>query len=120
VLNSPVSDSCNQRVANNVNNGIPTAGKPETTTLLVKFVCNIPACATNPTFIGIRDAQPPFIILTFSGSQLFTLDPGTFNIFVLSAIGIVFSGDCVEHGGLDAFVTINAGQHLTCNIITTP
>ncbi len=46
---SPVSDSCNQRAANNINNGVPkTAVTPETTgTLLVKFVCNIPICATS-------------------------------------------------------------------------
>jgi hypothetical protein len=38
--NSPVSDSCNQRAANNVNNGVPkTAVTSETTgTLLVRHL----------------------------------------------------------------------------------
>ena len=115
--NSPVSDSCNQRAANNVNNGVPkTAVTSETTgTLLVRFVCNIPACATFPSIIIIQSANPQRDILTFtvSGSQLVTLDPGPFAIAVISVIGQDRSGDC-DIG------TIKAGQHLTCYIITAP
>jgi hypothetical protein len=114
---SPVSDSCNQRAANNVNNGAPkTAVTPETTgTLLVKFVCNIPICATSSSVIIISsaNAQPDILTFTVSGSQLVTLDPGTFSILVISVIGQDRSGDC-DIG------TIKAGQHLTCTIIAAP
>ena len=126
---SPVSDSCNQSAANNVNNGVPkTAVTPETTgTLLVKFVCNIPLCASAPPSVidifspnGVN-AQQDNLIFTVSGSQLVTLDPGTFNIFALSAVGTEgFSGDCVQHGSGVAVVTIKAGQHLTCTFIAAP
>jgi hypothetical protein len=123
---SPVSNSCNQSAANNVNNGIPTtAVTPETTgTLLVKFVYNIPACATAlPSRIDIfgGNAQPDTLTFTISGNQLVTLDPGTFTILAFSAVGTEgFSGDCVEHSSNDASVTIKAGQHLTCTIIAAP
>jgi hypothetical protein len=114
---SPVSNSCNQSAANNVNNGVPkTAVTPETTgTLLVKFVCNIPICATSRSVIIISsaNAQPDILTFTVSGSQLVTLDPGTFAILVISVIGQDRSGDC-DIG------TIKAGQHLTCTIIAAP
>ena len=89
---SPVSGSCNQNAANNVNNGVPkTAVTPERTgTLLVKFVCDIPACATAlPSRIDIfgGNAQPDTLTFTVSGSQLVTLDPGTFTILAFSAVG---------------------------------
>ena len=115
--NSPVLGSCNQNAANNVNNGVPkTAVTPETTgTLLVKFVCNIPICATSRSVIIISsaNAQPDILTFTVSGSQLVTLDPGTFAILVISVIGQDRSGDC-DIG------TIKAGQHLTCTIIAAP
>jgi hypothetical protein len=92
---------------------------PETTgTLLVKFVCNIPACATaRPSVIIFNgaNAQPDILTFTVSGSQLVTLDPGTFSILVLSEIGGDASGDCDI--GIN---TIKAGQHLTCTIIAAP
>jgi hypothetical protein len=114
--NSPVLGSCNQNAANNVNNGVPkTAATPERTgTLLVKFVCDIPACATAlPSRIDISggNAQPDTLTFTVSGSQLVTIDPGTFTILAFSAVGTEgFSGDCVEHNSLDASVTIRQGN----------
>ena len=115
---SPVSNSCNQRAANNASNGVSkTAVTPERTgTLLVKFVCDIPVCATAlPSLIIISsaNAQPDTLTFTVSGSQLVTLDPGPFAIAVISVIGQDRSGDC-DIG------TIKAGQHLTCTIIAAP
>jgi archaellum component FlaG (FlaF/FlaG flagellin family) len=115
---SPVSGSCDQSAANNVNNGVPkSAVTPETTgTLLVRFVCNNPICATaRPSIVIIVSASTPPVSLTFtvSGSQLVTLNPGDFRILVLSEIGQDRSGDC-DIG------TIKAGQHLTCTIIAAP
>jgi hypothetical protein len=113
---SPVSNSCNQSAANIVSNGVSkTAVTPERTgTLLVKFVCDIPACATAlPSRIDIfgGNAQPDTLTFTVSGSQLVTFDPGTFTILAFSAVGTeVFSGDCVEHNSLDASVTIRQGN----------
>jgi archaellum component FlaG (FlaF/FlaG flagellin family) len=117
---SPVSNSCNQSAANNVNNGVPrTTGTPETTgTLLIKFVCNIPECATGlPSIVVIsgNNPQPDTLTFTVSGSQLVTLDPGTFRVLVISAIGTGLSGDC----GLDNN-PIRTGQHLTCTVIAAP
>ena len=83
---------------------------------MVKFVCNIPVCATaRPSVIIINsaNAQPDILTFTVSGSQLVTLDPGPFRILVLSVIGQDRSGDC-DIG------TIKAGQHLTCTIIAAP
>ena len=115
---SPVSSSCNQQSTNNVNTGVPkTAVTPETTgTLLVRFVCNNPICATaRPSIVIIVSASTPPVSLTFtvSGSQLVTLNPGTFDVLVISEIGQDRSGDC-DIG------TIKAGQHLTCTIIAAP
>ena len=78
---------------------------------MVKFVCNIPICATSSSVIIISsaNAQPDILTFTVSGSQLVTLDPGTFSILVISVIGQDRSGDC-DIG------TIKAGQHLTCTI----
>jgi hypothetical protein len=91
---------------------------------LVKFVCNIPLCAAAPPSVidifGLNggNAQPDILTYTVSGSQLVTLDPGTFGLFALSAVGIEgFSGDCMAHGSGDAVVTIKAGQHLMCTFI---
>jgi len=119
-VDSPVSDSCNQRAANNASNGVSkTAVTPERTgTLLVKFVCDIPVCATAlPSLIIISsaNAQPDTLTFTVSGSQLVTLDPGTFRLLVLSEIGTDLSGDCGVGDN-----TIRAGQHLTCTIIAAP
>jgi hypothetical protein len=96
---SPVSNSCNQSAANIVSNGVSkTAVTPERTgTLLVKFVCDIPVCATAlPSLIIISsaNAQPDTLTFTVSGSRLVTLDPGTFRLLVLSEIGTDLSGDC--------------------------
>ena len=109
-----------RNAANNVNNGVPkTAVTPEITgTLLVKFVCNIPVCATAPPsviIIASANAQRDILTFTVSGSQLVTLDPGTFRILVLSAIGSDLSGDCDIGSN-----TIKAGQHLTCTILAAP
>ena len=120
---SPVVGSCNQSAANNVNNGVPkSAVTPETTgTLLVRFVCNNPICATaRPSIVIIVSASTPPVSLTFtvSGSQLVTLNPGTFDVLVLSEIGQDRTGDCgVSSLGTS---TIKAGQHLTCTIIAAP
>jgi hypothetical protein len=43
---SPVSDSCNQRSANSVNNGVPTAGTPGP--LLINELCFGSGCSILP------------------------------------------------------------------------
>jgi len=55
--NSPVSNSCNQRAANNVNNGVPRTGgaaAPTTGTLIINKVCVTSTgggpCPGNPSF----------------------------------------------------------------------
>ena len=68
-VDSTVSDSCNQRAANNASNGVSkTAVTPERTgTLLVKFVCDIPVCATAlPSLIIISSANAQPDTLTFT------------------------------------------------------
>jgi hypothetical protein len=84
---------------------------------LVRFVCNNPICVNaRPSVIIINsaNAQPVFLTFTVSGSQLVTLNSGTFNIGVLSEVGSDTS-DCFFGSG-----TIKAGQHLTCTIIAAP
>jgi hypothetical protein len=66
---SPVSNSCNQSAANIVSNGVSkTAVTPERTgTLLVKFVCDIPVCATalqSLIIISSANAQPDTLTFT--------------------------------------------------------
>ncbi|HEY7080557.1 MAG TPA: hypothetical protein VH500_12705 [Nitrososphaeraceae archaeon] len=85
---------------------------------MIKFICNIPICATAPPSVVVVsgvNAQPDILTFTVSGSQLVTLDAGTFRVLVLSAIGTGLSGDC----GLDDN-PIRAGQHLTCTVIAAP
>jgi hypothetical protein len=57
---SPVSDSCNQRAENNINNGVTrtggTSGNPSTGTLLIRKSCVISgggSCPGNP-FLNIQ------------------------------------------------------------------
>ena len=85
---STVSDSCNQSAANNVNNGVPTAGKPETTELywLIKSVSIhvVEAAAFEITVTG-NNPQPQDFTLRGGESQSVTLGPGS---FVILDIGI--------------------------------
>ncbi len=118
---STVSDSCNQQSTNNVNNGVPTAGKPGTTTLLVK-TCNLPdpICVQLSFMIVIagNNPQPSSFSLRGGDSQLVTLDAGNFVITSFSPTrNNVFSGDCIQTNRFQATGTISAGQHLTCTIL---
>ena len=121
--NSKVSDSCNQRVANNVNNGIPktrgASGNPQTTgTLTVRKVCvTIGGAGTcNPSFnvqVSGNNPSPSSFSLTDGGSQSVTLGSGQFNVAETSTSGFTtsFSGDCNS--------AIAPGQQLTCTITNT-
>lgn len=132
---SPVSDSCNQRAANNVSNGVPTAAKPGTPgTLLVNLVCSFGSspCRTAVIDITVTGNNPQPASFSFTGpggSQLITLGVGSFTISRLGFSGVAsvlpitsFSGDCLPIGPNDRIVTSQAtgtmtgGQHLTCNI----
>ena len=126
---SPVSDSCNQRAANNINNGVPKtsgAAAPITGTLTVNKVCvevsggascqgsfNLRVTGTNP--------QPSSSFsLSNGGSHSVTLGPGSFTVSEDSVSGFTtsFSGDCMQSSSNPQEATGNlaAGQHLTCTI----
>jgi hypothetical protein len=95
------SDSCGQRAANNVNNGVPrTAAVSGATTLFVSMVCNNnnPICANLPFAITVtgNNPLPSSFSITGSGSQLVTLGPGNFRIEMNSSFPPDFSGDCAE------------------------
>src|SRR5215831_3187177 len=119
---SPVSDSCNQRAANNVNNGKPrttgmgASGSPPTTgTITVRKVCS-PDCAGFTFRILVQNSQGNILNQNLAGgeSQSVTVNPGDFvvrEVFVPLSFLPSFSGDCVG--------TISAGQHLTCTITNT-
>ncbi len=122
---SPVSDSCNQSAANNVNNGVPTAGTPAT--LLINELCFSIGCPDIPFNIIVTGNNPrpsTFSFTFFSNSQLVTLGPGSFEITESTAPFsfelLSFRGDCTgsqtSFGQAQATGTISAGQHLTCNI----
>lgn len=126
---SPVSDSCNQKTTNNVNNGVlRTTGTSETTgTLLVTEFCNFSSQQPCPGTVFFWDItgdnpQPPSFSLSNGESQLITLGPGS---FVITLAGIfnfpglqgnpIVTGDCLlQTDGITG--TITAGQHLTCTI----
>jgi hypothetical protein len=128
---SPISDSCNQRAANNVNNGIPTSAKP-TGTLLINKVCSGSFCSQSETVFSVtvtgNNPQPSTFSFTGSGgSQLVTLGPGNFEITESTSPTAPFpflaivSGDCTgipqtSPHEAQATGSISAGQHLTCNI----
>jgi hypothetical protein len=110
---SPISDSCNQRAANNVNNGVPRnrgAVAPSTGTLTVNKVCN-PNCMGDVFSIIVDDnGNIHFISLVGGDSQSLELSPGLFAVAEVPKSGFTSSssGDCSG--------TISAGQHLTCTI----
>ena len=123
--NSTVSDSCNQRSANNVNNGITTAVKP-TGTLLVIERCIGRGCPFLPINVIVTGNNPQpssFTFISRSNSQLVTLGPGSFEITESTQLLLVtssFDGDCAgsqtSTNQAQATGTISAGQHLTCTI----
>ena len=125
---SLISDSCNQRAANNVNNGVPRTGgaaaAPNTGTLLINVVCNSPICLSNSFVVSISPvSNPPSFQGKGSGSQTFVLSPGNFLIDFSSPSGLssVFSGDCKQIKFIPKGTgTISAGQHLTCTITVRP
>jgi hypothetical protein len=88
---------------------------------LVRYVCNSPLCAiARPSVIAFTggNAQPDTLTFTVSGSQIVTLDPGTSGIVALSEVDTEgFSDDYVGQSSSFAFVTIKAGQHLTCTFV---
>jgi hypothetical protein len=139
---SPVSDSCNQRAANNVNNGEPkttatpgTPGTPGTTTLRIDercFLGGVSICFDQSIIVEGNNPRPSSFSLPgalSSFSQLVTLGPGSFTITQSSRFPFrteSVSGDCSlasPDGGLHQTFTFNgtisAGQHLTCRIVNT-
>jgi hypothetical protein len=130
-----VSDSCNQRSANNVNNGVPRtrgAAAPTTGTLIVNKVCVTSTgggpCAGNPSFnvqVTGNNPQPSSSFSLSNGaSQAVTLGAGAFTVSEDSVSGFTtsFSGDCIQSfssGSQEATGIIAAGQHLTCTITNT-
>ena len=132
---SPVSDSCNQRAANNVNNGEPkttaTPGTPGTTTLRINercFLGTIAICIDMSIIVEGNNPQPSSFSFNPPFSQLVTLGPGSFTI-TESTTSLPFttrvSGDCslASPPGLSQTFTIigtiSAGQNLICNIVNT-
>ncbi|HEY7572129.1 MAG TPA: hypothetical protein VH796_12250 [Nitrososphaeraceae archaeon] len=122
-VNSPVSDTCNQRSTNNVNNGVPkTTGMPETTGIL-RIICGS---------LTLELACPAPILLTGNNPQISTIlclicthdiaiGPGPFTITAENVLGVTtisFSGNCkpTAPGSQEATGIIAAGQFLTCNI----
>ena len=78
---SPLSGSCNERAANNVINGILTAGTPGT--LLINELCFGVSCPHFPFNIIVTGNNPQPSSFSFRGpsnSQLVTLGPGSFEI----------------------------------------
>jgi hypothetical protein len=130
--NSPVSDSCDQRTANNVNNGVPRtsgAAAPNTGTLIVNKVCVTSTgggtCPGNPSF-GIQvigtNSPPSSFSLPDGGSQAVTLAPGSFTVreAIDSDFTPSFSGNCNGAAGSgEATGTIAAGEQQTCTITNT-
>jgi hypothetical protein len=132
---SPVSDSCNQRAANNVNNGVttavPTAAKP-TGTLLINQVCRggqmVVFCVGVDITVNGNNPRPSSFSFGSIGSQLVTLGPGSFQITetinpIQAFVGFrteMITGDCtggnISRTQAQLTGTISAGQHLTCNI----
>ena len=131
---SPVSDSCNQRAANNINNGVPKtsgAAAPITGTLTVNKVCVEPSnpgdcerTGTGQFEIRITRNNPssPGFELRGGGSQDITLGSGSFTITETTTFPFTtFSGDCMLASSPGPFQvaatgTIAAGQHPTCTI----
>jgi hypothetical protein len=123
---SPLSDLCDQRSANDASNGVSkTDRNPETTgTLLVSKDCirlsggrcfnafNVQITGNNP--------QPSSFSVSDTQSQTVILDPGSFTVSEVPVAGFIvsFSGNCAQivPGSHEATGTISAGQHLTCVI----
>ena len=119
---SPVSDSCNQRAANNVSNGVPrTTGTSETTGIL-RIACGSVirglACPSPIQLTG-NNPQPSSIACLVCIIDI-TIGPGPFTVTAENTLGVTtsFSGDCRQTapGSQEATGTIAAGQFLTCNI----
>ena len=113
-----MSDSCNQRVANNVNNGEPkTNGKPATGTLLIKKLCFECHGAEFDITVTGNNPQPSTFTLSNGQSQTVTFTVSEAPSFGFRSPG--FAGDCkiTAVGSQQATGTITAEQHLTCTII---
>jgi Prealbumin-like fold domain len=127
-----VSDSCSQRAANNINNGVPRtsgAAAPNTGTLIVNKVCvDVPGGAScqgsfNLRVTGTNPQASSSFSLSNGGSHSVALGAGAFTVSEDSVSGFTtsFAGDCMQttSGSQEATGTIAAGQHLTCTITNT-
>ncbi len=116
---SAVSNSCNQRSANNVNNGVTkTTGTPG----VLRIICGS---------LTLESACPAPILLTGNNPQLSTfsclicthdiaIGPGPFTVTAENTLDVPvsFSDACKQTapGSQEATGIIAAGQFLTCNI----
>lgn len=116
-------DSCSQRAANNVSNGVRrttgTSGSHPTTGIL-RIACgsSVLACPGRIQLTG-NNPQESTIACIVCFVDI-TIGPGPFTVTVENFLGVTttFSGDCRQTapGSLQATGTIAAGQFLTCNI----
>lgn len=120
---STVSESCNQRAANNVNNGVPRhSGAAGPTTGILRIACGSSGGLACPGIIHITGNNPQES--TISCIVCFVdiiIGPGPFTVTAENVLGvptISFLGDCnpTSTGSFQATGNIAAGQFLTCNI----
>jgi hypothetical protein len=116
---STLSDSCNQRSTNNVNNGVP---RSTATSGILRIVCGSAikglACPA-PIQITGNNPQESTILCIICTIDI-TIGPGPFTVTADNTLGFsfFFSGVCVPtaHGSQEATGTIVAGRFQTCNI----
>jgi hypothetical protein len=118
-------DSCNQRAANNINNGIPrttgTSGSHPTTGIL-RIACGSVirglACPAPIQLTGNNPQESTILCLICTID--ITIGPGAFTVTAENTLGVTisFSGDCRQTASnpQEATGTIAAGQFLTCII----
>jgi hypothetical protein len=116
---SQVTDSCNQRSTNNVNNGVP---RNTATSGILRIICGSAAkelaCPDPIQITGNNPQEPPILCLICTIDV--TIGPGPFTVTAenLKDFPISFLGDCkpTAPGSQEAIGTIVAGQIRTCSI----
>jgi hypothetical protein len=117
---STLSDSCNQRATNNINNGLP---RSTATSGILRIVCGSVikglACPAPIRIIGNNPQESTILCLICTID--ITIGPGLFTVIADNTLGVTisFSGDCRSQtapGSQEATGAIAAGQLLTCNI----